>query len=614
MFFSGRSHVLWSTYIWVAVAIAFAGNTQAKFLKADLKWPILRRAQDDLQSSLTDLLILREPDNDPVFEKAMRVVDNLATQSTCHQAAAGHLLVTCKTIGANMGRQQGKHELLERAQSVYAVRVAVCETGEGRAAIPPACKPILEIPQRLDHEIDVVNSKILASCLEALITEHYYWTSYSNNRQDANTLCQATTIESSRLEALQSYQKLAELLPELRAALGSTQSQWLAFLKQQQEEIAYVSKLERKSREERQAQHKHELNTFHDTMNMAKEGMHNAFTTLQRRIASTQEDVTQTQETLGDVFADFVKLRELLHTAIATTGEQHAEAAAAQLQEMSIVHELALATTRALETIQAGGIAQDVNKLLHRLKGGLDEISGIQSTQLASVKHHLQLSGELSMAQRANLALGEQMKHFSTSLASQLDAATTAAGRVSGKLDRVNQALTRVEAASAILSSLFAVITIPSRIVEHLHLRLLGLFAMPALLLSFWKPRTYSYILMTLYVFLESLISLIEEHYDKISIALQYLSKRCQAIILTCAFNISGKKLLVAGLSMVVVLCCFLLAHPLKSQPRSTLPLKSVEEVDTLTITERFYLENRLRNAKYLGLSRDRYRRAATVC
>ncbi|OAL26449.1 hypothetical protein AYO20_10117 [Fonsecaea nubica] len=590
MFFSGRSHVLWSTYIWVAVAIAFAGNTQAKFLKADLKWPILRRAQDDLQSSLTDLLILREPDNDPVFEKAMRVVDNLATQSTCHQAAAGHLLVTCKTIGANMGLQQGKHELLERAQSVYAVRVAVCETGEGRAAIPPACKPILEIPQRLDHEIDVVNSKILASCLEALITEHYYWTSYSNNRQDANTLCQATTIESSRLEALQSYQKLAELLPELRAALGSTQSQWLGFLKQQQEEIAYVSKLERKSREERQAQHKHELNTFHDTMHLAKEGMHNAFTTLQRRIASTQEGVTQTQETLGDVFADFVKLRELLHTAIATTGEQHAEAAAAQLQEMSIAHELALATTKALETIQAGGIAQDVTKLLHRLKGGLDEISGIQSTQLASVKHHLQLS------------------------ASQLDAATTAAGRVSGKLDRVNQALTRVEAASAILSSLFAVITIPSRIVEHLHLRLLGLFAMPALLLSFWKPRTYSYILMTLYVFLESLISLIEEHYNKISIALQYLSKRCQAIILTCAFNISGKKLLVAGLSMVVVLCYFLLAHPLKSQPRSTLPLKFVEEVDTLTITERVYLENRLRNAKYLGLSRDRYRRAATVC
>ncbi|KIY00469.1 uncharacterized protein Z520_04154 [Fonsecaea multimorphosa CBS 102226] len=495
----GRSRMCLFAHILVTLIPSLGGHAQAKFLKTDLRWPVFRKPQADLESSLTDLLVLREPDNDPVFEKAMHMIENLATQSTCHQAAAAQLLVTCKTAGATMNRDQGKHELLERAQSVYAVRVAVCETGEGRAPVPSACKPILEIPQRLDHEIDVVNTKTLASCLEAMITEHYYWTSYSNNRQDAHTLCQATTIESTRLETLRSYEKLAKLLPELRAALGSTQSQWLAFLRQQQEQMRSMSNLQQKNQDERQAQHKIELSILHDAMNMAKAGFHDVFKTLQRRMATTDEGVTQTHEALRDVFADFAKLRELLHEAIASTSEKHAEAAAAQMQEMNNVHEIALATTNALKAMQADGVVQGVNELLYRIRAGLDEVANMQSTQLANTERHLQLSGKLSEAQEANLDLGEQIKHFSASLASELDAASATAGRVSSKLDRVNQALTRVEAASAVLSSLFAVITIPCQMAEHLHLRLLGLFSMPALLLSFWKPRKYSYILLAFY-------------------------------------------------------------------------------------------------------------------
>ena len=263
---------------------------------ADLKWPGFRKAHNQPQPSLTDILAYREPDEDPIFERAMHVVDTLATQSTCHQAAAAQLLVTCKAVGANMAHEDGKHELLERAKSVYAVRVAVCETGEGRAEVPSACQPILHIPQRLDHEIDVLSSKTVAPCLGALMIEHYYWTSYSNNRQDANTLCLATTLESTRLEALHSYQKLAELLPEFRAALGLTRSRWLDFLQQQQEEAEHINKLQRQNREEVATQHKSELGSFRDIMKMAKDGLVDVSQSLQRAVASTDSDITQTRE------------------------------------------------------------------------------------------------------------------------------------------------------------------------------------------------------------------------------------------------------------------------------------------------------------------------------
>lgn len=111
----------------------------------------------------------------------------------------------------------------------------------------------------------------------------------------------------------------------------------------------------------------------------------------------------------------------------------------------------------------------------------------------------MHLSAELSEAQKANLALGEEMRGSSLSIASHLDDANAVAGRVSWRLEKVNQALTQVERASSILTTLFALITIPAQITHYLHLRLLAVFLMPATVLSFWKPRKYSCSLMAVY-------------------------------------------------------------------------------------------------------------------
>jgi hypothetical protein len=265
-------------------------------LAADLKWATFRKTADELQPSLTDLLAYREIDQEPVLEKAMHVIDNLATQSTCHQAAAAHLLITCKAAGKGFGQESARHELLERAQSVYAVRLAVCETGEGRAAVPRACKPVLNIPQRLGGEIDVVNGKTLASCLESLMIEHYYWTSYSNSRQDANTLCQAGTLEATRLEALHSYERLAELLPVFRETLVSARSQWGNFLKQQQEDARHVNDLQQKNRAELKEQHETELGAFRQAMGAAKGGLEDVFQVLQTSVSKAGLDASRTHE------------------------------------------------------------------------------------------------------------------------------------------------------------------------------------------------------------------------------------------------------------------------------------------------------------------------------
>lgn len=253
--------------------------------------------QPELSVDLAELLTLRDMDEDPLLEKAMNVIDSIATRSTCHQAATGQLLVTCKAAaGKDMAAGEGKHDLLERAKSVYAVRLSVCETGEGRAAIPAICKPILAIPRHLNREFEVVNSVSLPPCLEALMAEHYYWTSYSNSRQDANTLCQAVTLEASRLEALESYQRLAELLPSFRNDLLSTRSKWLAFVEQQEQSNRELGMMQKRNQEDALNSHRLEMKRFHSAMEVAKEGLSDASRLMQQSMASTSTGIDQSRE------------------------------------------------------------------------------------------------------------------------------------------------------------------------------------------------------------------------------------------------------------------------------------------------------------------------------
>jgi paraquat-inducible protein B len=202
---------------------------------------------------------------------------------------------------------------------------------------------------------------------------------------------------------------------------------------------------------------------------------------------------------LQGLLTDFTGLQDQLQDAISTTSDRSAEAAAAQAKDLSNVRDLARAATRALEDMQADTVAHDMNTLIFRLRAEFDDIATSLSVQLANAKRHLDLSEELLAAQQSHLESQERMQDSAKSLASELDGANRIAGVMSTRLENVNQALTRVEAASTILSSLFAIITIPCQLAEHLHLKLLALFATPAFVILFWKPWRHSCSLMAIY-------------------------------------------------------------------------------------------------------------------
>lgn len=129
----------------------------------------------------------------------------------------------------------------------------------------------------------------------------------------------------------------------------------------------------------------------------------------------------------------------------------------------------------------------------------MDHVLDVQGLQLSNTQHHLRLSEELQEVQKSNLLQSEHLHDTSSQLASELEGATQVAGRMSIRLEHVNQALTRVERASAVLSTLIKLVALPARLCEILHLRLLGVFAMPTAILYFCRPRMYSYILISVY-------------------------------------------------------------------------------------------------------------------
>lgn len=109
------------------------------------------------------------------------------------------------------------------------------------------------------------------------------------------------------------------------------------------------------------------------------------------------------------------------------------------------------------------------------------------------------MSDDLVEIQRTNVALGQEMYDTSSLLASQLHTANDAATRVSSRIDKVNEALNRVEEASSVLSALFAFIALPAQMMMQLHLRLLAAFYMLAIILFFWRPLKYPCTVMASY-------------------------------------------------------------------------------------------------------------------
>ncbi|KAI5297088.1 hypothetical protein KEM56_005096, partial [Ascosphaera pollenicola] len=165
-----------------------------------------------------------------LFSNAVRILDSLKSHPSCNRLAASDLLSSCQslTTTTNHGSESPKADphLLDTVKSLYAARLALCELEDAGAYLPDECVSVASSQRH--HHLDLKKVKnldrlLLETCLKALESKPQWWTSYSNNRQNAAIMCEAARIEIDKEEQVEAYRDLVNVTSLVAEVLGATQ-------------------------------------------------------------------------------------------------------------------------------------------------------------------------------------------------------------------------------------------------------------------------------------------------------------------------------------------------------------------------------------------------------
>ena len=144
-----------------------------------------------VQQDSPDLLIRSSAilnDNTGIYSKALDRLSEMKGSSTCKHRATEKLLATCETLQASPAAER----TLEHIQNLYSAHLAFCELQSAAAPLPPHCS--LQLPENTQDTLAFLEAggeRQLSQCLNSLQSTPQWWTSYSNNRQDAYIWCKA---------------------------------------------------------------------------------------------------------------------------------------------------------------------------------------------------------------------------------------------------------------------------------------------------------------------------------------------------------------------------------------------------------------------------------------
>ena len=203
-------------------------------------------------TNLTDLINQRSADNDAVPQHVLGLLKSLGSKPACHKVATQQLIVSCQSIREDASNPTPSLEELEVTRSIFAARLAICELRGASADTPPECVPLLSIstdaydkrsrnPSHVyDNIAGQINGADLSACLRALEDRQQSWTSYSNSRQHAALICDASRTEIMKEEVINLFSLLTTLGFEISQALADALQRATS---QQEAEMAFAEAL-----------------------------------------------------------------------------------------------------------------------------------------------------------------------------------------------------------------------------------------------------------------------------------------------------------------------------------------------------------------------------------
>ena len=336
---------------------------------------------DDKTATITDvdlagMLINRPGSIDPSFSHALTIVESLQRAPSCNRLATATLIDSCRTLEHR--DPDGTNVALDHIKSAFAARLAICELSGAHANVPPQCSRML--PQAKDRhaslerlkcylpgascehphqqsfpaaaEYDEATREQISTCLSALESRPQWWTSYSNARQNAISICHAARTEIDKDEALEIHRSLTRASMGVSVALEQALER-AARKQAEQEELA--DNLRRVQENNMNSLNEMHRSTRESLASFASEAekrfssiINAAYRSVQK--ATDETDVLSTKLRTASSYAD--KTHKSLDKTFADARQHAVSVAQAQSHAWSKQQELAAAARGSIQSLQ----------------------------------------------------------------------------------------------------------------------------------------------------------------------------------------------------------------------------------------------------------------------
>lgn len=213
--------------------VRYLPTREASRLFADEVDPTTYKNAISEDADLVSFLSTKPKLHDSIFTEAIQLLESMKSSPSCNRIAATRLVTSCQSIGGKTDEiETDTHMALDHIRSLYAARLAICELNGAGTATPAPCFPVMVPPSpkkgflgfsnRYRPQVNIADSisaDMLEPCLRSLESRPQWWTSYSNSRQNAVVICQASRIESEKEELLELHRFVAESTRKLNRGL-----------------------------------------------------------------------------------------------------------------------------------------------------------------------------------------------------------------------------------------------------------------------------------------------------------------------------------------------------------------------------------------------------------
>ena len=193
--------------------------------------------------------------NHKVITQAVDFVVSMQTAPTCTRMAASHLMNECKLLEHAPDFAKSRPEAyLDNVKTEYAAKLAVCEllSAQPMNPTPPANCDILvpasrhcgkggswwharpEVPSEKQCYPDFKEYQY-TQCLKRLQSTPQYWTSFSNARQNAVVMCQASRDVIERENHLEIFKNLTQVLGDVTSNMQKTTEEYESLIREQRQ-------------------------------------------------------------------------------------------------------------------------------------------------------------------------------------------------------------------------------------------------------------------------------------------------------------------------------------------------------------------------------------------